>query len=343
MRSGEGRIELAAYRLCASVAGVKKIVFSEVGGPEVLRLVEAETPEPGPGEVRVRHQAIGVNFIDIYHRTGLYPVPLPAGLGLEAAGEIDAVGEGVSGFALGDRVAYAGGPLGAYAEARVIDPKHLVRLPAGIASSIAAATLLKSMTAEYLIRRTVRVERGDWVLFHAAAGGVGLLACEWLVKLGARVIATVSTEAKAEVVRSLGVEHVVLYSKEDFVARSREITDGKGVRVVYDSVGLDTFERSLDCLALRGTLVGFGNASGKPPMMDPMKLAKGSYFLTRATLFHYTATREELELSSGTFFQAVLDGLVNVRAPKELPLAQAAEAHRALAGRETIGSTILVP
>lgn len=322
---------------------VRRVVLSEIGGPEVLRFESVPTPSPGPGEVLVRHEAVGVNFIDLYHRSGLYPLPLPSGLGLEAAGTIEAVGAGVAGLRVGDPVAYATGPVGAYAEARTVDARHVVRRPEGIDAKTAAASLLRGMTAEFLLRRAARIEAGDWVVLHAAAGGVGLIAAEWLVHLGANVIATVGTDEKAEVVRALGVEHVVNYAREDFVERARALTGGVGVRVVYDSVGRDTFERSLDCLARRGTLVAYGNASGRPPALDPLRLARGSLFLTRPTLFDYTATRAELELSSGTYFEALRAGHVHLRPPRELPLAAVAEAHRALAARETIGSLVLVP
>lgn len=319
---------------------MNRVVFHEYGGPEVLRLESAPVPTPGPGEVLVRHEAVGVNFIDVYHRTGLYPVPLPSGLGLEAAGTVEAAGDGVD-LRVGDRVAYATGPVGAYADARVIEARHVVRLPDGIDAAVAAASLLKGMTAEFLTHRAAPVQAGDWVVFHAAAGGVGLLAVEWLARRGVNVIATVSTPEKAAAVRAVGVEHVAGY--DDFVERARALTGGAGVRVVYDSVGKDTFERSLDCLGRRGVMVAFGNASGRPPALDPLRLSRGSLTLTRATLFDYTATRAELELASGRFFGAVLDGSVHVRAPRELPLAEVAEAHRALEGRETIGATVLRP
>lgn len=322
---------------------MKIVTFAETGGPEVLRVADVDVPRPAKGELSIRHQAVGVNFIDTYHRSGLYPVTLPSGIGLEAAGVVEAVGEGVTTFAVGDRVAYASGPLGAYAEARVIDAKHVVHLPDGIDAKTAAASLLKGMTTEYLVRRTVQLVAGDWVLLHAAAGGVGLLALQWLSSLGVKVIGTVSTEAKAEVVRAHGGEHVILYTREDFAERTREITGGRGVHAVFDSVGKDTFDKSLACLAPRGTLVCFGNASGKPPMFDPMRLAAGSLFLTRAVLAHYIATRPELEASSAAYFDVVRDGRVKVLPPKEIALVDAADAHRALAGRETIGSTILLP
>lgn len=317
--------------------------FSETGGPEVLRLETVEVERPGPGEVLVRHEAVGVNFIDTYHRTGLYPVPLPSGIGLEAAGVVEAVGPAVDEVAPGDRVAYAGGPLGAYAGLRVVPARNLVPIPATLPAETVAATLLKGMTAEYLVQRTFPVQRGQRVLFHAAAGGVGLLACQWLRALGAEVIGTVGSDAKVEVARAAGCAHVIVYTREDFVARTRELTEGRGVHVVYDSVGKDTFDGSLACLAPRGMLVGFGNASGKPPAFDPMRLAAGSFFFTRAVLGHYTATREELLGSAQAFLARVVDGTIVVRPPARFPLAEAAAAHASLASRATIGSTILVP
>ncbi len=320
----------------------RAVRFHETGGPEVLRLETIEVLEPGPGEVRLRHDAIGVNFIDTYHRTGLYPLPLPSGVGLEAVGVIEAIGPQVDGLSVGDRVAYAGGSPGAYAEARVVPARLLVPVPASLSSETVAATLLKGMTAEYLVRRTFPVQPGQRVLFHAAAGGVGLLACQWLRAIGAEVIGTVGSEAKVEVAREAGCKHVIVYTKEDFAAKTRELTEGRGVHVVYDSVGKDTFDGSLACLAPRGMLVGFGNASGKPPMFDPMRLAAGSFFFTRAVLGHYTATREDLLACAGAFLERVVDGTIAVRPPARFALAEAAAAHQSLASRATIGSTILV-
>ncbi|MBL8716012.1 MAG: quinone oxidoreductase [Myxococcales bacterium] len=321
----------------------RAVRFHETGGPEVLRLEQITVPAPGPGEVLLRHEAIGVNFIDTYHRTGLYPVPLPSGIGVEGAGVIEAAGADVQGFAVGDRVAYANGPLGGYAEVRVLPARLLVPIPASLPAKTVAATLLKGMTAEYLVRRTLAVKPGDRVLFHAAAGGVGLLACQWLRALGAHVIGTVGSDEKVAVAREAGCEHVIVYTREDFVARTKELTEGRGVAVVYDSVGKDTFDGSLACLAPRGMLVGFGNASGKPPAFDPMRLAAGSFFFTRAVLGHYTSTREELLGSAGAFLEKVVEGSIGVRPPAEFSLAAAADAHRSLASRATIGSTILLP
>ncbi|HET6201932.1 MAG TPA: quinone oxidoreductase [Planctomycetota bacterium] len=315
------------------------------GGPEVLRFETIEASEPGPGEARVRQRAVGVNFIDVYHRTGLYPLPaLPHGIGVEAAGVVEAVGKGVTGVAPGDRVAYAGGTPGAYAGVRNVPADRLVPLPAGIDERIAAAALLKGMTVEYLIRRAFRVERGRTVLFHAAAGGVGLIACQWLAHLGATVVGTVGTEEKAKLALAHGCAHAIVYAREDFVARVREITGGRGVPVVYDSVGKTTFEGSLACLAPRGTLVSFGNASGPVAPFDPLELARrGSLFLTRPTLKDYTATREELLACAAALFDVIRSGAVRVLVGRTGPLREAAEAHRALEGRRTTGSLLLVP
>lgn len=337
------RKAIAPEGLLASRA-MRAIRFDKVGPEDVLELHEVEVGPPGPGELRIVHEAIGVNFIDIYHRSGLYPLALmPSGIGLEAAGRVEAVGEGVSGFREGDRVAYAGGPVGAYADARVIAARHVVHVPDGVSSKVAAASLLKGMTAELLVCRAFPLRAGHEVLVHAAAGGVGLLLVQWAKSLGARVIGTVGSDAKAEVAREAGCSEVIVYTRETFAERARELTAGRGVDVVYDSVGKDTFDGSLASLAVRGTLVLFGNASGKPAPFDPARLAAGSFFLTRASLFHYTALREELEASAAAFFGKVADGTVVVRPPRELPLASAAEAHASLGSRGTIGSTVLVP
>lgn len=314
------------------------------GGPEVLSFEPVEVGAPGPGQARVRHEAIGVNFIDTYHRTGLYPLPLPTGLGLEGAGEVVAIGEGVTGLRVGQRVAYAGGAVGAYATERLIAADRLVPLPDGIGARTAAAMMLKGMTAEFLIRRTFPVTAGQTVLWHAAAGGVGLIACQWLKHLGVRVIGTVSSDAKAELARAHGCEHPIVYTRESFVDRVRELTGGAGVPVVFDSVGKTTFDGSLDCLSPRGLLVGFGNASGKPAPFDLGILAqKGSLYLTRPTLFTYTASRADLLASAGALFEVVESGAVQIGIHQEWPLARAADAHRALEGRETTGSALLVP
>ncbi len=320
------------------------IRIHEHGGPEVLRVESIDVSDPGVGQARVRQSAIGLNFIDTYHRTGLYPLALPAVLGLEAAGVVEAVGEGVTEVAVGQRVAYASSVPGAYAQARIIAADRLVVLPDDIEDATAAAMLLKGMTAEYLIRRTYPVHAGQTVLFHAAAGGVGLIACQWLKQLGANVIGTVSTDEKAKLARDHGCDHAIVYTREDVVARVRELTDDKGVPVVYDSVGKSTFTSSLDCLALRGMLVSFGNASGKPDPIDPLILSqKGSLYLTRPTLFAYIATRSELLASAHALFDMVRNGHVRVEVNQHWPLRDAADAHRALERRDTVGSSVLIP
>ncbi|MEO3954997.1 quinone oxidoreductase [Chromobacterium piscinae] len=320
------------------------IVFAETGGPEVLRLQNAEIGPPGPGQARVRHTAIGVNFIDTYQRSGLYPLPLPSGLGSEAAGVVEAVGEGVAGIAPGDRVAYAGGPLGAYSTERLIAAEHLVKLPDGVSDETAACAMLQGMTVEYLVQRTFPVQPGQTVLWHAAAGGVGQIALQWLSAMGVHVIATVGSEAKAEIARGLGAAHVILYREEDVAARVREITGGKGVPVAFDSVGKDTFEASLNSLSPRGMMVTFGNASGPVPALAPLELTKrGSLFLTRPRLGDYIATRAELEASSAALFRRLRDGTVKLAPSHRYPLAEAAQAHRDLEARRTTGSVILLP
>lgn len=322
----------------------RAVVLHQTGGPEVLQLETIDVPEPKPGEARVRHRAIGLNFIDTYHRSGLYPLRLPHGLGMEAAGVVEAVGEGVTEVRPGDRVAYASGPPGAYADVRCVSAEHLVPLPASIDEETAAAVLLKGMTVEYLIRRCFPVQKGQTVLFHAAAGGVGLLACQWLAELGATVIGTVSTDEKARLAAEHGCHHPLVSTRDDVRARVRELTGGRGVPVVFDSVGKDTFEISLDCLAPRGTLVSFGNASGKPPPLDLGVLAaKGSLYVTRPTLMTYTATRRELLDSAAAVFDEIAAGRLQVRIGARWPLAEVAQAHRALEGRKTTGSSLLVP
>jgi NADPH2:quinone reductase len=321
------------------------IRIHETGGPEVLTWEEVEVGDPGPGEVRLQHAAVGLNFIDVYHRSGLYPLAaLPAVIGMEGAGRVEAVGEGVTDLKPGDRVAYAGIPPGAYAEARLIPAHRLVRLPDGISDQQAAGMMLQGMTVQYLIRRTYRVAKGDTVLFHAAAGGVGLIACQWLKSLGARVIGTVGSDEKAELAKAHGCDHPINYRSEDFVARVKEITDGEGVPVVYDSVGKDTFEGSLDCLRPLGMFVGFGNASGPVPPFNMGILAqKGSLFLTRPTLMTYTAKREDLLSSANELFDVVLSDEIKIEVNQSYPLAEAAQAHRDLEARKTTGSTILQP
>jgi NADPH2:quinone reductase len=321
------------------------IQIHRTGGPEVLCWEPLEVAPPGPGEAVVRHTAVGVNFIDIYHRSGLYTVPsLPTSIGVEAAGVVEALGVGVTEVAVGQRVAYISGAPGAYAEARVVRADRLVPLPDDVSDDVAAATLLKGMTVEYLVRRCFPVQKGQTVLWHAAAGGVGLIACQWLAHLGVTVIGTAGSADKAKLARDYGAAHTILYTEEDFVARVREITGGKGVPVVYDSVGRSTFNGSLDCLAPRGMFVGFGNASGKPEPFDVTLLStKGSLYLTRPTLFTYTATRPELIESANRLFDMLRKGVVRPLIAQKWPLADAADAHRALEARKTIGSSLLIP
>ncbi|HYQ29443.1 MAG TPA: quinone oxidoreductase [Polyangiaceae bacterium] len=320
----------------------RAIRFTRTGGPEVLELAEITLPELKAGEALVRHRAIGVNFIDTYHRSGLYPLPLPSGLGSEAAGVVEKIGPGVTCIRVGERVAYAGaGAPAAYAEARLVPADRLVPLPDDISDEVAAAALLKGMTAEFLIHRTFPVEAGQSVLFHAAAGGVGLIACQWLNKLGARVIGTVGSDAKRELALAHGCEEVIVLERENFPERVRELTGGHGVPVVFDSIGKVTFLDSLSCLEPRGMLVSFGNASGKPEPFDLALLAqKGSLYVTRPTLFSYVATRESLLASANSLFQAIRDGL-KIAIGQRFPLAEAAAAHRALESRGTTGSTLL--
>ncbi len=323
----------------------KAIRIHGPGGPEVLRWEEVEVGAPGAGEARLKQTAVGLNYIDVYHRSGLYPLPaMPTAIGLEGAGVIEEVGEGVTGLKVGDRVAYAAPPPGAYAEARLMSADRLIKLPPDISDQQAAAMMLQGMTVHYLIRRTYRVKKGDAVLFHAVAGGVGLIACQWLKRLGATVIGTVGTEEKDELARAHGCTHVVNYQSEDFAERVKEITDGAGVRVVYDSVGKDTFEGSLSCLAPMGMLVTFGNSSGPVPPFDLGRLsALGSLFITRPTLMTYTATRKDLETSANELFEAVLSGAVKIEVNQTYPLSETAMAHRDLEARKTTGSTVLLP
>ncbi len=314
------------------------------GGPEVMVWEPVDVGEPGPGEVRIRHTAVGLNFIDVYHRTGLYPMTLPSGLGLEAAGVIEAVGGDVAELQPGDRVAYCTGPLGAYAEVRVMPARTLVKLPDTIDDRQAAAMMLQGLTAEYLIRRTYPVQPGETVLFHAAAGGVGLIACQWLKHIGATVIGTVGNDAKADLARAHGCDHVIVYSRENFVERVMEITGGAGVPVVYDGVGKDTWDGSLDCLKRRGMMVSFGNASGPVAPISPVILSqKGSLYLTRPTLMHYVVERAELLPAAAALFDVVQSGAVRIEINQTYPLSDAAQAHRDLEARKTTGSTVLLP
>jgi NADPH:quinone reductase len=322
----------------------KAIRITETGGPDVMRWEDVEVGEPGEGQARIRHTAVGVNLLDTYHRSGLYPLSLPAGIGSEAAGIVEAVGPGVTVVKPGDRVAYGGGLPGSYAESRLAPAGILVPIPDGVSDEIAAAVMLKGMTSQYLIRRTYPVKAGETVLFHAAAGGVGLIACQWLKALGATVIGTVGSDEKAEVARAHGCDHVIVSTREDVAKRVREITGGSGVPVVYDSVGKDTFMASLDCLKPRGMMVSFGNASGKVPPFDIGILAqKGSLYLTRPTLGAYTATRADLEATAKDAFAVIRDGKVKVEIRHRYPLAEAAQVHRDLEGRKTIGSIVMVP
>jgi NADPH2:quinone reductase len=317
----------------------------ENGGPEVLKWEEVSVPDPGAGEVLVRHRAIGLNFVEIYFRMGLYPPPhLPYVPGTEAAGVVEAVGPGVSEFRVGDRVAYCTGPFGAYSEVRVIPAKFLVPLPEGIDEFTAAASMLKGLTAHYLLHSTYQVKPGDSILVHAAAGGVGLLLCQWAKHLGATVIGTVGSEEKARLAAQYGCDHIILYHKQDFVSRVRELTGGKGVPVVYDSVGRATFMGSLDCLRPRGLMVSFGQASGAvEPFNVGLLSAKGSLYLTRPTLATYAAEREELLGRARALFDALSRGIVRCEVRQRFPLRDAAEAHRALASRRTTGSSLLIP
>jgi NADPH2:quinone reductase len=320
------------------------IRIHETGGPEVLRWEEVAVPAPAANEATVRHHAVGLNFIDIYHRTGLYALPVPSGIGMEGAGVVEAVGTGVTDLKPGDRVAYAGGPVGAYAEVRNIPADRLVPLPDAIDFKTGAAMMLQGLTAQYLLRRTYRVQPGDTILIHAAAGGVGLIVCQWAKALGATVIGTVSSDQKAALARSHGCDHAIVYTREDFAGRVREITGGEGVPVVYDSIGKDTFTGSLDCLRPLGMMVTFGNASGPVPPLDLLELSKrGSLFVTRPTLFNYTAKRADLLTTAAELFEVVTSGKVKVEVNQTYPLKDAALAQIALAARKTTGSTVLLP
>jgi NADPH2:quinone reductase len=323
----------------------KAVRIHETGGADVLRYEDVELPPPGPGEVRLRQEAVGLNYIDVYHRSGLYPLPsLPMVIGLEGAGVVEALGDGVTALAAGDRAAYASPPMGAYAAVRNMPAARLVKLPEGISTECGAAMMLQGLTAHYLIRRTYRVKAGETVLFHAAAGGVGLIACQWLKHLGAEVIGTVGSPEKAELAKAHGCAHTINYREEDVVARVKEITGGAGVPVVYDSVGKDTFDASLDCLAPLGMMVTYGNASGPVPPLDLLKLsAKGSLFVTRPTLMTYIAKDGDLAAAAAELLEVVSSGAVKVEINQRYPLANVAQAHRDLEARKTTGSTILIP
>ncbi len=321
----------------------KAIRIHANGGPEVMKWEQVPTPQPGPGEVLIRHEAVGLNFIDVYFRTGFYKAPLPATIGMEGAGVVLAAGENVTGLAAGDRVAYAGGPIGAYATERVIAADRLVKLPDAIDCKTAAAMMLQGMTAQYLLHRTFKVQKGQTILVHAAAGGVGLILCQWASHMGATVIGVVSTEKKAELAKANGAAHVVV-GFGNLVAEVKRITQGAMVPVVYDSVGKDSFSASIDCLAPLGLMVSFGSASGPVPPVDiGMLSAKGSLFLTRPTLATYTATHADLIASSNDLFEAVASGAVRIQVNQTFPLEDAAKAHEALEARRTTGSTVLLP
>jgi NADPH2:quinone reductase len=326
---------------------VRAVQIQAHGGPEQMKLVDVTVGDPGPGEIRIRHHACGLNFIDVYQRTGLYQNPLPLNLGMEGAGIVEAVGEGVAHLKAGDRAAYASNPPGSYSEARVMPARNVVKLPDAIAFDTAAGMMLKGLTAQYLLKRTRPVEGlepGDHVLFHAAAGGVGLIACQWAKALGLQLIGTAGSAAKCALAREHGAAHVIDYSKEDFVTRVKEITGGKGVKVVYDSVGKDTWEGSLNCLRPFGLMASFGNASGPVPPFAPGILGgKGSLYVTRQTLFTHIATREATQQMADDLFGVVGSGAVKIRIDQRYPLAEVAQAHRDLEARKTTGSTVLVP
>ena len=321
------------------------IRFHKTGGPEVLQWEDVSVAAPGPAECLIRHKAVGLNFIDTYHRTGLYPMPLPSGIGLEAAGVVESVGSGVTEFKVGDRVAYCNGPIGAYAEVKLHPADRLVKLPEGISFEQGASMMLQGLTVQYLLRRLHLVPKaGETILWHAAAGGVGLIACQWAKALGVNLIGTVSSEEKAKLARDNGAAHTIIYTKEDFVARVNEITGGRKVPVVYDSVGKDTFLKSLDCLQARGLLALFGNSSGPVDALNTGLLsAKGSLYVTRPTLMGYVAKRDELVAAAKELFDLVLAGKIKVGPRQSYALKDAAQAHRDLESRKTTGSTILVP
>ncbi|MES2932425.1 MAG: quinone oxidoreductase [Pseudomonadota bacterium] len=322
----------------------KAIRILSAGGPDVMQYVEVEVKSPGPGEARVRQHACGLNFIDVYFRTGLYPQPLPAGLGMEAAGVVEEVGAGVSHVKVDDRVAYAGGPPGAYAQERCMPAASLLKLPDAISFETAAAMMLQGLTVQYLFRRTYRLQAGETILFHAAAGGVGLIACQWAKALGVDMIGTVSSPEKAALASAHGCTHVINYKTENFVERVKQITGGKGVPVVYDSIGKDTFTDSLNCLAPLGMMVSYGNASGPVPPFALTELSsRGSLFVTRPTLFAYTSTREQLEAMAAELFGMVESGAIKIDIRQRYALQDVAQAHHALESRKTVGSTILLP
>lgn len=323
---------------------MRAIQMQKPGGPEVMDLVEIDLADPGAAELRVRHTAIGLNYIDTYHRSGLYPLPLPSGIGLEAAGIVEACGSDVTGFSVGDRVAYGTGPIGAYAEARNVPASRVVKLPDSISDETGAAMMLKGMTVRYLLRETYEVQPGDTILWHAAAGGVGLIACQWAKALGVTVIGTVSSDEKAELAKANGCDHIIMYTSENVAERVREITDGAGVPVVYDGVGAATVEASLDSLRPRGLLVSFGNASGPVKNFDIGSLgAKGSLYVTRPSLMAYTASDEALAANAADLVEMVGSGKVKIPVNQHYALADVRQAHIDLESRKTTGSTVIVP
>ena len=325
----------------------KAVRIEQHGGPEQLKLVDVTVGEPGPGEIRIRHHAVGLNFIDVYQRTGLYQLPMPAQLGMEGAGVVEAVGAGVTHLKVGDRAAYASQPPGSYCEVRVMPAKCVCKLPDAISFETGAAMMLKGLTAQYLLKRTLPqggLQAGDFVLFHAAAGGVGLIACQWAKAMGLQLIGTAGSDAKCALAKEHGAAHVINYSKEDFQARVKEITGGKGVKVVYDSVGKDTWDKSLDCLQPFGLMASFGNASGPVPPFAPGILGpKGSIYVTRQTLFSHITTRETTQAMADDLFDVVSSGKVKIRIDQRFPLAEVQQAHRDLEARKTTGCTILLP
>jgi len=325
----------------------RSVQIAAFGGPEQMKLVDVSVGEPGPGQIRIRHEACGLNFIDVYQRTGLYPNSLPLNLGMEGAGIVEAVGPGVTHLKPGDRAAYASNPPGSYSDARVMPATTVCRLPDGIDFDTGAAMMLKGLTAQYLLKKTLPVQglqAGDYVLFHAAAGGVGLIACQWAKALGLQLIGTAGSAAKCALALEHGAAHAIDYTKEDFVARVKEITGGKGVKVVYDSIGKDTFERSLDCLRPFGLMASFGNASGPvPPLAIGSLGPKGSLYVTRSTLFTHIATRESTQAMADELFDVVSSGKVKIRIDQRYPLAEVAQAHRDLEARKTTGCTVLIP
>ncbi|WP_322054751.1 quinone oxidoreductase family protein [Paraburkholderia bannensis] len=322
----------------------KAIRYERTGGPEVMQWVDVEVGAPGEGEIRVKQSACGLNYIDVYFRTGLYPQQLPAGLGMEAAGEVVAVGAGVTSVKVGERVAYVGRPPGAYAQERVLRADQVIRVPDAISDEQAASVMLQGLTAQYLLRRTYRVQPGDTILIQAAAGGVGLLVCQWAKALGATVIGTVGSDEKAEVAKAHGCDYPIVYTREDFTARVREITGGAGVPVVYDSIGKDTYVKSLDCLAPLGMFVSFGNASGPLPPIDSSEFSsRGSLFFTRPTLFSYIAKRSDYEAMSAELFEVIASGKVKTSINQRYALKDVGQAHADLEARRTTGSTILIP